>query len=382
MDVLRDEYRELYRHLQERFSAGDLAPGAGDTYDLHRRGEAWTLERMRLHRTILDEAKAECADLPRDGAAVLLTAGPPGAGKGTALQMLRDRQGDDTELGQALGRVHGADPGQYVVLDPDQFKEAIIRHRGGPTLPADAYQLPGGRHLAPAELASLLHRESSFLQDTFERWARSEGYNLPYDATMKNMDKTRALLGDLAREGYSARVTLSVEVPLQACLEQNALRWETGRGAFERGEDSYGGRMVPESFIRALYAHSADSDYSVSRANAERLHAEGMVTGLIELERGQWGSRPRPGSDAPAFQHQANEASGVRVSTAAARPENTEAKEALRVAGAGLAPIGRPRQPSTRSGPPAEPPKKPDLGREDGLDRYSATVALGVCAEW
>ena len=284
--------------------------------------------------------------------------------------MLRDRQGDDTELGQALGRVHDVDPDQYVVLDPDQFKEAIVRHRGAPALPADAYQLPGGKRLAPAELASLLHRESSFLQDTFERWARGEGYNLLYDATMKNMDKTRALLGDLAQEGYSARVTLSVEVPMQTCLEQNALRWQAGRAAFETGEDTYGGRMVPESFIRALYSHRADSHYSVSRANAERLHAEGMVTGLIELDRGQRGSRPLPGPDAPAFQHQANEASGVRVSTAAARPQTTEAQEALRAAGAGLTPIGRPRRPSTRSGRPAEPPvQKPDLGREDGLDR-------------
>ncbi|MGW3200041.1 zeta toxin family protein [Streptomyces sp. NPDC001118] len=318
MDVLRAEYRDLYRRLQHRFTVGDLATGETDTYHQHRPGGAWTPERLRLHRTILDEAKAACSGLPRGGQAVLLTSGPPGAGKGRSLHLLRTRQGDGSDLGQALADAHGVDPADYVVLDPDQFKESIIRHGGAPTLPAQAYQLPGGRQLAPAELAPLVHRESAFLQDTFESWARTQGFNLLYDGVMKNYDKTHTLLGDLAQEGYGRRVVLSVEVPMQTSLEQNALRWQAGRAEFDAGRDSYGGRMAPEPLIRALYPEGQAASYSVARTNAERLYADGALTGLIRLDRGDWPQTPAPGPHAPDAQHQSTEA-GMRVSTAAAR---------------------------------------------------------------
>ncbi|MFD5505000.1 zeta toxin family protein [Streptomyces sp. NPDC127061] len=325
MDVLRDEYRALYRHLQERFTTGDLSTGSADTYGQHHKNGAWTIERLRLHRTILDEAKAACEGLPRGGQAVLLTSGPPGAGKGTSLGLLRTRQGDDTELGRALDQAHGVDPGEYVVLDPDQFKEAIIRHGGAPVLPSHAYALPGGRQLAPAELAPLVHRESSFLQDAFESWAREQGFNLLYDGVMKRFDKTRALLGDLEREGYARRVVLSVEVPMKTSLEQNALRWQRGRAEFDAGRDLYGGRMAPEPLIRALYPQDATASFSVARANAERLYAEGALTGLIELDRGQGEQQPAPGPHAPAMQHQSKDG-GMRVSTAAARARSVTTK--------------------------------------------------------
>ncbi|MET9016896.1 zeta toxin family protein [Streptomyces olivaceoviridis] len=325
MDVLRDEYRALYQHLQNRFITGDLATGPADTYGQHHQGGAWTIERLRLHRTILDEAKAACEGLPRGGQAVLLTSGPPGAGKGTSLRLLRTRQGDGTELGEALARAHGVDPSEYVVLDPDQFKEAIIRHGGAPALPPGAYVLPGGRRLAPAELAPLVHRESAFLQDAFESWARTQGFNLLYDGVMKNLEKTRVLLGDLAQEGYDRRVVLSVEVPMQTSLEQNALRWQQGRSEFDAGRDAYGGRMAPEPLIRALYPRQAAASFSVARFNAEQLYAEGALTGLVELDRGQWPERPSPSPHTPAMQHRSMEA-GMRVSTAAARSRSTTAK--------------------------------------------------------
>ncbi|MFF3264977.1 zeta toxin family protein [Streptomyces sp. NPDC002932] len=326
MDVLSDEYRSLYRHLQGRFASGDLSTGPDDTYGQHHKDGAWTIERLRLHRTILDEAKAACEGLPHGSQAVLLTSGPPGAGKGTSLGLLRTRQGDNTELGQALEQAHGVDPGEYVVLDPDQFKEAIIRHGGAPSLPSAAYVLPGGRKLAPAELAPLVHRESSFLQDTFESWARVQGFNLLYDGVMKNFDKTLTLLGDLEREGYARRVVLSVEVPMQTSLEQNALRWQAGRAEFDAGRDSYGGRMAPEPLIHALYPQGVKASFSVARSNAERLYTEGSLTGLIELDRGHWGQQqPAVSLHAPVMQYETRE-TGIRVSTVAARARSVTAR--------------------------------------------------------
>ncbi|WP_392892948.1 zeta toxin family protein [Streptomyces sp. LN699] len=355
MDVLREEYRAVYRNLQDRFATGDLATGPADTYGRHRHDGAWSVERLRLHRTILDEAKAACEGLPRDGQAVLLTSGPPGAGKGTSLGMLRARQGDGTELGQALAQVHGADVGDYVVLDADAFKEAIIRHGGAPSLSPRAQELPGGLRLAPAELAPLVHRESSFLQDTFESWVRTQGFNLLYDGVMGNFDWTAQMLGDLAREGYSARVVLSIEVPMQTSLEQNALRWQKGRTAFDQGMDAYGGRMAPEGLVRALYPD--ESGYSLSRSNAHRLYAEGRLTGLIEFDRGTWTGQPARGSHAPVLEHRRAEAD-MRVGTAARRPSSAAARSKSTTARGRPAPKSGPATPPTQSGQPPAPPKR------------------------
>ncbi|MFI1285152.1 zeta toxin family protein [Streptomyces sp. NPDC020858] len=358
MDVLREEYRAVYRNLQDRFATGDLATGPADTYGQHRHDGAWSVERLRLHRAILDEAKAACAGLPRGGQAVLLTSGPPGAGKGTSLGMLRARQGDGTELGQALARVHGADVNDYVVLDADAFKEAIIRHGGAPSLPPRARELPGGLRLAPAELAPLVHRESSFLQDTFESWARTQGFNLLYDGVMGNFDWTARMLGDLAQEGYGDRVVLSIEVPIQTSLEQNALRWQNGRTAFDQGTDAYGGRMAPEHLIRALYPDQ--SGYSLSRANAHRLYADGKVTGIIELDRGAWAKEPARGPQAPAMQHRSTEADAMRVGTATRRPSSAAARSKSTTVRGRTAPKSGPAAPPAQGGlRPAPPERRP-----------------------
>ncbi|MEV6672881.1 hypothetical protein [Streptomyces sp. NPDC051162] len=70
--------------------------------------------------------------------------------------------------------------------------------------------------------------------------------------------------------------------------------------------DQIGGRMAPEPLIHALYPQGAQSNaaYSVARTNAEQLHAKGLLTGLIELDRGTWATVPTPSAHAPAIRHQ------------------------------------------------------------------------------
>ncbi|MET9321067.1 zeta toxin family protein [Streptomyces sp. NPDC003038] len=283
-------YEQLYRELQRRMGpAGDLAPGNQDTYARYYDGLRWDRERRSLHASVLEQFQARCAGLPRDGRAVLMTAGAPGAGKGTAQGTLSRLQGQDTELGRALAEAHGVDLNQYVALDPDQFKVTIFEHGGLPQLNAEAMRLPFGRELSPSEMASLIHRESADLQDQFERWARGEGYNLLYDATLKNEVKNTRLLKDLELGGYDQRVILSVEVPLEHCLQQNRTRWELGRKEFEQGSNNYGGRMVPEAMIKDLYKQSTTGrGYSIGRENAERLADNGLATALITTDRGSF----------------------------------------------------------------------------------------------
>lgn len=293
---LRPEYRALYRELQTRMSAGgDLAPGDGDTFSRFRHGALWAPDRERMHVTILEDFKERCAGLPRDGHAALLTAGAPGAGKGGALRGLAEWQGREDTLGRALAGVHGIDVRDYVVLDPDEFKVAVFQHGGAPQLAPSAYELSDGRRVSPSEMASLTHRESAYLQGAFEQWARGEGYNLLYDATLRDQRWNEQLLGNLRDDGYGKRVVLSVEVPVEQCLAQNAGRWQHGRTDFDAGRDWYGGRMAPEGMIKDLYAQaSSGRGFSIGRENAEKLVADGMATGLITSERGDFAAARAP----------------------------------------------------------------------------------------
>ncbi|MFG2882148.1 zeta toxin family protein [Streptomyces sp. NPDC048297] len=303
--ALSPEYQGLYRELQRRMGpGGDLSPGDHDTFGQYRRGVLWEPGRELLHAAILEDFRQRRAGLPRDGHAALLTAGAPGAGKGGALRGLAEWQGRDDELGRALAGVHGIDVRDYVVLDPDEFKVALFEHGGGPELPPSAYELPGGLRLSPSETASLTHRESAYLQGVFEQWARAEGYNLLYDATLRDQHWNVKLLGDLRADGYDKRVLLSVEVPLDQCLAQNAGRWQHGRAAFDAGRDWYGGRMAPEGLIQDLYARSTTGrGHSIGRENAEKLVSGGLATGLITSDRGTFPARAStPGTAAQSFQ--------------------------------------------------------------------------------
>ncbi|MFD4047388.1 zeta toxin family protein [Streptomyces sp. NPDC058611] len=355
---MNDEYRQLYQELQRRMSpGGELSPGTRDTEATFRRSGVWDLERLRMHRTILDQFKERYGDRPRDGHAVLLTAGAPGAGKGGAQANLTALQGRDTEIGRELARAHGVNLDDYVVLDPDQFKVAIFRHGGLPQLDAQSRELPFGREVTPSEMASLIHRESAFVQDEFERWARGEGYNLLYDATLKNEAKNTRLLTDLADQGYDKRVILSVEVPLEQCLQQNHTRWESGRKEFEQGRDDYGGRMAPEAMIKDLYQQSSTGrGYSIGRENAERLADKGLVTGLITSDRGTFTTQaPAPVgllAQAPAFQQGDTT---MRIA-AAGRLRSTTGTTGT---------TGTPVQPATRPAPqaPHTPHHQPGPGR-------------------
>ncbi|MCX5195015.1 zeta toxin family protein [Streptomyces sp. NBC_00249] len=323
---MNEVYQHLYQVLQTRMGPnGNLSPGSRNaTYTVHTTNNEWTRERRQLHRAVLEEFKAKYGDRPRDGRAVLLTAGAPGAGKGSAQANLAEWQQENSELGRALADAHGVDLKHYVPLDPDEFKVSIFEHGGLPTLDAELMALPYGRELSPSEMASLIHEESAYLQDNFEVWARSQGYNLLYDATLKNLDKNTLLLGDLGSVGYEQRVILSVEVPLEQCLAQNADRWMNGRIKHEEGDPdyAYGGRMAPEGMIKNLYAQSSTGrGHSIGRENAEKLADKGLATALITTDRGTFPTQATAPTQAAVFQQ-----GDTRVSIAAAgRLRSTQA---------------------------------------------------------
>ncbi|MEU9699771.1 zeta toxin family protein [Streptomyces sp. NPDC047981] len=355
------EYEPVYRELQHRMGiGGDLAMGgAFDTTNRHSMGGIWTPERARIHDALIERFKEQCRGKPRDGHAVLFTGGAPGSGKGRAQRSLPEWQSQDSELGDELRRVHGVDLDDYVVLDPDEFKVQLFEHGGAPELPAALDRLSDGRRLAPSEKASLVHRESGHVQNLVETWARAEGYNLLYDQSLRAFDWTANLFADLEREGYDRRVVLSVEVPEEQCLAQNADRWLTGRQRFDAGAEWYGGRMAPEGFIRSLYADTVTGrGYSVGRENAEKLAEQGLATGLIATDRGDFGPRPAPAAAVPAPSRGFQQGdTTIRVNPGAAF-----------MPGVTIAP-GRPPAPRGPAAPATPPPPVPGPTRGTGIDR-------------
>ncbi|MGW6568749.1 zeta toxin family protein [Streptomyces sp. NPDC054975] len=363
------EYEPTYRELQHRMGVGgDLAIGGEfDTKNRFSTRGMWTPERARMHDALVERFKEQCRGKPRDGHAVLFTGGAPGSGKGRARRSLGHWGAQDSALGEELRRVHGVDLNDYVVLDPDDFKVMLFEHGGAPELPATLDHLSDGRALSPSEKASLVHQESGHVHNLIEAWARDEGYNLVYDQSLRAYGWTADRLATLQQEGYDKRVVLSVEVPEQQCLDQNAERWERGRRDFDAGKDWYGGRMAPEGFIRSLYeASSTGRGYSVGRENAEKLADQGLATGLITTDRGDFGPTPPP---APA--------PGPAPSVAVPAPTRAfqQGDTTVRVRpgaefmpGVAMTPT-RPPAPRGPAAPAAPPPPGPAPTRGTGIDR-------------
>ncbi|MET9321069.1 zeta toxin family protein [Streptomyces sp. NPDC003038] len=353
---MNDEYRQVYQELQRRMArGGDLSPGSRDSLAVFTHDGEWDRTRRHMQSAVLERFKADNAHRPRGGHAVLMTAGAPGSGKSTSQRNLDAWQNQDSELGRHLAAAHGLDLKDYVVLDPDEFKRALFESGGLPQLDPRSMALPYGRELAPAELSGLLHREASQLRDRFETWARREGYNLLYDATLANETGSAKLLTDLRDEKYSQRVILSVEVPLEQSLAQNADRWYKGRLAYEQGKDNYGGRMSPDQMIHALYAKTTTgSGHSIGRENAEKLADRGLATGLITSDRGAF---PAPAlaatgvlAQAPAFQQGDTQ---MRIASAGRLRSTT---------GTATPPANRPTRQQPAPQPPHIPHQQPGPG--------------------
>lgn len=111
--------------------------------------------RKRLHRDIVEEYLSRQPDIEADGKGAIITAGPPGSGTSTALQKLRS-----TLTG-------------YRTIDSDPVKEMIITSKRvsvtSSTYSARNCQMDTPIH--PAELASLVHVESTLIADTILSYA-------------------------------------------------------------------------------------------------------------------------------------------------------------------------------------------------------------------
>lgn len=197
-------------------------------------GYLYEASRLRFHETLLAAHLDATAAPVADGTlAVVVTAGPPGSGKSTALRAMPDLDG-------------------YRHIDADDFKDPLLERALADGL-LDAWTatvLPDGRPVQPRELAGFVHAESTAVADTLRRRALRDGENVVVHGTLSSADYLDDLLAELDDAGYEQLRIVDVEVPLATAVDRATARWWSVRDA---GTDPLGGRFVPESAIRQYF---------------------------------------------------------------------------------------------------------------------------------
>lgn len=175
-------------------------------------------------------------DVTADGKAVVVSAGPPGAGKTEAL---------------ATFQLQG-----YRRIDPDIAKDLLLAEADHAAL-LDyryAYTLPDGRALNLRELAPHIHQYSTQVTDVVRALALNAGENVVIDGTLSWKPLVENYIDELNRAGYEDLDVVDVEAPLEVALARVKQRWWTGRN-----NNPLGGRFLSEHHIRVLYDNPAES---------------------------------------------------------------------------------------------------------------------------
>lgn len=208
-------------------------------------------ERLRFQRSLLDELLSEGeGDIEKEGrAAVLVTAGPPGAGKSTKIA--------------ALGLADG-----WREIDADLIKVKLLEAAVRDGIYDDflATNLADGYPIMMNELSSLVHNESVILADRMIERCLERQENVVIQGTLTWDELVPRYSRMFALYDYSAVTLLDVEVEKSVALAQAFNRWSTGRIKAIEGGAEGGGRFTPTEAITAIYDSSGR--YSHCNENA------------------------------------------------------------------------------------------------------------------
>ncbi|WP_424468037.1 zeta toxin family protein [Pseudoclavibacter helvolus] len=224
------------------------------------RGDAPTPARQALHERITAELLEE-APAVEFSKLVLVMAGPPGAGKGS---IRRHILGEDEE--------------KFLVVDADKFKEKLLEAAVADgsfdawIKPQEIRELEArGEVFYPLEFAALVHEESSYLATQLRDDEMERGTNIVIDTVLADPAKAVALGEQLEAAGYGVRV-VDVEVSYEVSEARIRQRWEERYTEAVAGKDVLGGRWVPSTYAREVYAGPGCS--SMPRESARRLAEE------------------------------------------------------------------------------------------------------------
>lgn len=216
---------------------------------LYSDAELYEADRLDFHTELVDARFAvETTSSVDETLVVVVTAGPPGAGKSTAVEKHPEFN-------------------SFRSIDADDFKDDLLVRANEDGL-LDRWlseSLPDGGEVRLRELATFVHAESTVVAAAYRAAALERGENVLVHGTLADPQSIDDLLGAFDLAGYERLVIVDVEVTRTVAIDQALSRWWAGRN----GADPLGGRFVPPSAIDRYYPDGQVS--SVTRANADEL---------------------------------------------------------------------------------------------------------------
>lgn len=170
-------------------------------------------------------------DVSVGGMAVIISAGPPGAGKTEALGTLS---------------LDG-----YRIIDPDVAKDMLLdeAERHGLLRYRNELVLPDGGVVGLRELATQVHTLSTKVTDIVRGIALAAEENVVIDGTLSWQPLAGVYINELFDAGYEGLDVLDVEAPLEVSLARAKERWWSGR----QSDPHHGGRFISDAAIRGCY---------------------------------------------------------------------------------------------------------------------------------
>lgn len=210
---------------------------------------------VRLAKAYMDRQR----DVASGGRAVVVAAGPPGAGKTEALKTL-DLRG-------------------YRLIDPDDAKDMILddAERHGLLGYRHDYTLPDGGPVGVRELASHVHGISTRTTNLVRQMALAAGENVIIDGTLSWERLPAQYIDELFMSRYEEVEVVDVETTRTNAIERARQRWWLGRAS----DSAMGGRFVPDVVIDNCYGGGIESQCAANALSLARMAGDALGRGTL-----------------------------------------------------------------------------------------------------